>query len=318
MKPFNFLLLFLFSSFISFSQISVSRSHRGLLKDLRKENFKEIKSRKTIFVVDSFEKNEFEKMINSFWNLNKYEVISRKEYEFQKSKYINEKNSIFEFSGIVVTVTNQKSNMTTQYLYSNYTYFYCTDIKKKDDGEFKYKKNEVASVFFSGDAESMWGIIKTSSYENLTNQLYNYKMGYMKNYLQFIQQNLKNETSSWAFVSDYDKKKIKALSKHTLYIPDYIKTIYNGWTGEEKERENPDDLFEDYKFKYEWISNEKLNEKILSENEDFYYLMYTKINSMKIVSIVNGKTGEIIYSDYHSFSYKLKPKDLKAINNKID
>lgn len=318
MKKFKIFLFFtLITSTISFSQISVSRSHRGMLDDLKKEDYKEIKRRKTIFVVDSFDKNEFEKMINSFWDLNKYEIISRTQYESEKDKYITLDNSIFEFSGVRITVTS-KSGMTTEYLYLNYNYFYCTDIKRKDNGKLKYDKNEVASVFFSGDADSMWSIIRNLSYGNLIDQLYNYKLGYMKNYLQFIQKNLKDDWYSWAFASDYDKKKIKTLSKTTLLVPDYIKTKYSGWTREDEERENPDVLFKGYKYKYEWISNEDLNDKILSANEDFYYLMYTKVNSMKLISIVNGKTGEIIYRDYQSMSYQLKVKDINAINNKIN
>ncbi|WP_320815343.1 hypothetical protein [Flavobacterium sp.] len=310
-----YIIFLLFFSF-SFSQVSVSRSHRGLFKDLKKEDYKEIKKRKTIFVIDSFDEIKFEEMLKTFWDLNKYEVLSREKYEENKEKYISEDYSIFEFSGLLVTITSQ-SGMTTEYLYLNYNYFYYTDVKV-NNGKIKFDKTEVASVFFSGDADSMWNIISTLKYGNLQNQLYNYQLGYMKNYLQFIQKNLKDDWYSWTFASDYDKKVVKKLSKTTLYIPSYINTKYNGWDGTDTEREDPNELFKKYEYKYEWISNEDLNNKILNTKEDFYYLMYTKINSSKLVSVVNGKTGEIIYRDYQSMSYQLKQKDLKEINNKID
>jgi hypothetical protein len=307
--------LFVFST-CSFAQISVGRSHKGAFKDLRKEDYKEIKSRKTIFVVDSFDAKEFEEMLATFWDLNQYEVLTRQQYEFKKNSYITEDYSIFEFSGVLVTVTSQ-SGMVSEYLYLNYNYFYYTDIKEKKDGTLKYDKNEVASIFFSGDAESMWNIIGSLQYGNLVEQLYNYKIGIVKNYLQFIQKNLKDDWYSWSFASEYDKKKMKNLANMTLFVPDYIKTKYNGWTGEDVERENPDELFKNYNHKYEWISLDDLNNKILSTTEDFYYLMYLRINSIKVISIVNGKTGEIIFRDLTTFSYKLKSKDLKEINSKI-
>ncbi|WP_445712286.1 hypothetical protein [Flavobacterium sp.] len=163
----------------------------------------------------------------------------------------------------------------------------------------------------------MWVIIRNHSYEDIKKQLYNYKLGFLKNYLQFIQKNLKANWYSCIIASEYDKEEMKKLSKTTLYIPDYIKIQYNGWTGEDKENEKPNDLFKDYDFEYEWISSKDLNKKIFSTKEDFYYLMYTKINSTKIISIINGKTGDIIYTDFQSLSYQLKPKDLKKINRKI-
>lgn len=307
---------FLFFFSLSFSQVSVSRSGIGLFKDLKKEDYSEIKKRTTVFVIDSFDKNDFEEMLSSFWTINKYVILTREEYNSTKENYITEDYSVFVLSGFVLTSTS-KSGSTTEYLYVSYKYFYYTNIKEKKE-KLKFDTVEVASIFFGGDAESMWNIIRHKSFLDIQNQMYNYKLGFMKNYLQYIQEKLSTDGYSWAAAVDYDKKEIKKLSKQTLYIPSYIKTSYNGWTGQDTERENPDELLKNYEFKYEWISDEDLDEKILEAKEDFFYLMYTKVNASKFVSVVNGKTGEIIYRDYQSLSYKLKSKDIKDLNNKID
>lgn len=65
------------------------------------------------------------------------------------------------------------------------------------------------------------------------------------------------------------------------------------------------------------LDDEVLNQKILNAKEDFYYVMYTQTPGVKLVSIVNGLTGEIIFQEKTNFSYNIKPKDIKQISNVI-
>lgn len=308
-------LTILLLSFSVTAQVSIGRSHRGLFDDFKKGDYKLIRSKKTVFVIDEFVASEFETMLSSFWDLNKYVVISRKEYEKTKADYLTEEYAIFEFEGDVVTTTSS-SGMTNEYLHLMYKYYYYSDIKVKND-KTKFDTNEVAAIFFGGNAEGMWGIIRSKTFYNLDENLYNYKLGFMKNYLQFINTTLKDEWYSFAYATEYDKKKIKALKTATLYIPDYINIKYNAFKGTDSERESPDELLKKYKYKYEFIDTDELNEKILSATEDFYYLMYTKVNSQKFVSVVNGKTGEIVYREYDILSYNISAKDLGELNNSI-
>lgn len=317
--------MFAVKKFISFSilllsfsvaaQVSIGRSHRGPFDDFKKGDYKLIRAKKTVFVIDEFVASEFETMLSSFWDLNKYVVISRQEYEKTKSNYLTEEYAIFEFKGDVVTSTSS-SGMTNEYLHLMYKYYYYSDIKVKND-KTKFDTNEVAAIFFSGNAEGMWGMIRSKTFYNLDENLYNYRLGFMKNYLQFVNTTLKDEWYSFAYATEYDKKKIKALKTATLYIPDYINTKYNAFKGTDSERESPDELLKKYNFKYEFIDTDELNDKILSATEDFYYLMYTKVNSQKFVSVVNGKTGEIVYREYDILSYNISAKDLGELNSSI-
>lgn len=72
-----------------------------------------------------------------------------------------------------------------------------------------------------------------------------------------------------------------------------------------------------YNYKYEVISDEELNNKILN-NEELYYLRYVRMNAERFLQVVNSKTGEIIYRNYITgMSYNIKSKDIKELNDKI-
>ncbi|HRV55265.1 MAG TPA: hypothetical protein P5264_06980, partial [Mangrovimonas sp.] len=79
------------------------------------------------------------------------------------------------------------------------------------------------------------------------------------------------------------------------------------------------EVLSSYDYNYKFIDNDKLDEKILS-GEEFYYLKYVRVNSQKFVSIINGKTGEVVYRNYYAgtaFSYNLKSKNIKQLNGLI-
>jgi hypothetical protein len=313
----KFTLLTLFAAILfnfSYGQVSIGRSSIGPFKDFKKGEYDLIKGKTTVFVVDEFDLKEFDAMLKPVWKVNKYVIVSREDFQKSSSKYITEEYAIWEMNGRVVTSTSSKG-MTTEYLYIYLEYYYPTDIKEKKK-KTVFDRNQIAAVFFGGNTEAMWEMIRTEKFGDFQEDLYNYRLGYLKNYFQYVNDNLISEGFSFAYDTDYDKKKIKALAKATLYVPDYFKVRSKlGWSDED--RENPDELFKKYTYKYEFISDEDLDKKILNATEDFYYIMYTRVNGQKFVSVVNGKTGDIIYKDYQTFSYQVKPKDIGELNSKI-
>jgi hypothetical protein len=115
----------------------------------------------------------------------------------------------------------------------------------------------------------------------------------------------------------YNEQELNKLKTSTLYVPDYVLVKFNMFTGDESKQHKEEDLFEDYKLKYQVLSTKKLNDNILSDPAGFYYLLYVKSSTDKFVSVVNSKTGEIIYSEYTGVKYNLKPGDLKDLYQKI-
>jgi len=297
------------------AQVSIGRSKTGSFKDFKKGEYDLIKKKTSIFVNDDFTIEEMETILKQVWTINPYKVISREEYNKNMSVYLTESNAIWQMDGFVRTSTS-KSGFVSEYLYVFYEYFYPTDIKEKKK-KLVYDTNEIAAIFMGGNTEAMWTMIKKGTFGDLQEDLYNYQLGYVKNYLQYVNDNIKNEGYSFAYDSDYDKAKLKDLATKTLYVPEYLKTK-SIWGYKDEEREDPTELFKKYPYKYEFISDEALNKKIVDGgSEDFYYIMYTKVNGQKMISITNGKNGDMIYKDYQTLSYMIKPKDLGELADAV-
>jgi hypothetical protein len=146
----------------------------------------------------------------------------------------------------------------------------------------------------------------------------NANLGMLKNYFQQISQSL-SKGDKYGLYDDFSKPEIKNLKEKVLYIPEVYKMEYNPWKATENINEDKDlkKLFEDYKYKYEFISDADLEKKILN-NEEIYYLRYVSMNANKYLQVVNGKSGDPVYYFYGVMTYNLKDDDFRGINKAID
>lgn len=309
--------LTLFFSITVSSQVTVGKSIIGKFKDFKKGEYEIIKKKTTVFVIDDLDLQAFNKMIQDVWTYNDYIVIAREDYN--KDSYKSEKYAPFVIEGFVRTTTNTQTGSTRESVFVYHRYFYYT--LKKGRKETKTKTHTIAGVFYAGDVETTLRTTSSQSFGNMYDGYNNYGLGYLKNYLQKINHEFSTKGYSFAFAEDYDKKKMKALKTQPLFIPNFIQNKYNAWIASpnfgEEEREEPDDLLKGYDHPYEWISKEDLNEKILNATEDFFYLMYVRLNSEKILAVMNGYTGDMIYQDHQILSYNIKRKDLRRIGAKV-
>jgi len=304
-------ILLCFSFFSIFGQITVGTRTIGPFRDFDKGEYEIIKKKTTLFVVKDLDLEQFKKMIQDVWTYNSYEVIAIEDYDIEN--YVGEKYAPFKVGGYVTEITSKSGMVSTRVkVYLKYFYFYLKNLKKQ-----KFRERTIAAVFLSPDVETAGETIGSLTFQNLYEGYNNYSLGYLKNYFQKINKELVNEGYSWAYASDFNKKKLKSLKENTLFVPDYIKLKYNAWVFAENDRKDSNKLFEKYKYKYEWISKEDLSDKILNAKEDFYYLAYIRVNSEKFVNVVNGKTGEFIYRDYETFTYNIKRNDIKKLDSKI-
>ncbi len=309
-------LMLFFSVFIS-AQVTVGKSIIGTFEDFKKGEYELIKKKTTVFVVDDLNLDAFNKMIKDVWTYNEYIVIAREDYN--ESSYESEKYAPFIIEGFIRTTTNTQTGRTRESVFVYHRYFYYTFKEKRN--KIKTKTHTIAGIFYAGDVETTFQTIRSQSFGNMYDGYNNYSLGYLKNYFQKINHEFSTKGYSFAFAQDYDKKKMKPLKKSTLYIPEFIQNKYNAWIGSsnfgEEEREKPNDLLKDYDHPYEWISKEDLNDKILNATENFYYLMYVRLNSEKILAVMNGFTGEMIYQDHQTMSFNIKRKDLRRISAKV-
>lgn len=303
------------------AQVFVSKRFVWKVKEFDKGEYELIKGKKTIFVLDNLDRDKLESMLKDTWTYNEYEVIDTQTYNANFEKYVTENNAIFKFFGYVSnsytttasdpTGTNHTNSYTHMYLH----YFYPSKLKIKKDKVVDFKVNEVAAIFLNANTGELTNLVGGSTNANL-DAYTNYKIGYLKNCFQNIINILNNKGTAFAYDNTVDATKIKNLQEATLYVPEYIKTSHINLGGTEN-KEDGDNLFKDYPYKYEFIADDVLNNKILAGGkESFYYLTFVRLSGQKIIVVTDGLTGDIIYNEYVAMTYNLKAKDLARIAEK--
>ncbi|WP_055437268.1 hypothetical protein [Lacinutrix algicola] len=338
MKKISLLLLgFLLFSVLS-AQVSVGPRHVGKSKKFPKERLAKFKGTETIFVLsDVIDINDYKKILDDSWSITPYKLIYRK--DFNLLDYTEANYSFANLEGYHVTKT-MESGAELEYLYI-YINFFMLDgeglkeglskldksswrYKKKYEKTFEANKEKLARVdlfpkdtFLPTALKSESSVIMDTIYSK--DVFYNYKSGFLKNYFQKVNNQLKEGEEYWMYENDF-LPELKKLAKKTLYIPNYHLIKYNPWKmSSEKDEDKFTEVFENYDHKFEFQDEKEIDRRILA-GEEFYYLRYVRVNSQKFVHIVNSKTGEIVYRNYVAgmlSSYNLKSRHIKDINSKI-
>ncbi len=148
-------------------------------------------------------------------------------------------------------------------------------------------------------------------------EFYNWNPVILLNYVQVFNKYLTEGKPLWLFASNSDESALNKLKNETLYIPENTLIKFNKFTGNESKRHKEEELFKKYPFSYKVVSDDVLFDMV-KNGESFYYLNYIKSSTDKYVSVLNGKTGEILYTDYSPMSYNIKSKDLKRLTKDIE
>lgn len=325
----KFLFLFLFSIF-TFAQVSVSSRHVGGLKKIKTEEFSKIKNTKTIFVLsDVYTTNEYNQMLTDTWTFTPYEVV--KIDDFDLTKYDFDKTSFVLLGGHTIDVTLKSGSIVTKYFTYVDLFMFNKNKKNKEIEKYKAKsvKKQKKYFLFTENREEFARFYLLPNHELLLDLFkgntsfpifripgfFNYKLGFLKNYFQFINNKMINNESYW-FYQNSSTSEFKQLKTKKLYVPSYIITHLSG-DDEEKINSKLEDYFKDYDYKYELIDDDVLNKKIL-EGEEFYYLRYARVNTERFLQVINSKTGEIVYANYITgMAIKLKPKHIKELSKDI-
>jgi len=314
-----FYLLFLF---LSSANCQISISDIG--------NIEEIKNGVTYIAMKdplSEKAKAFVEVYKTNWNFSKIEFIKYSEIE----KYLAPNNSFLTIGGYETerSFTDLTTGMPSK-LGINYSnthlyleFWYCNEKyfkKEKSKRELKNKyKNQIARIELFTDFSTLSNPKQIYSVDYDGNgHIYNWSPGILKNYLQFLCKFLDKKEERKLFDEIIDKEKIGLLQDQKLYVPSYTLTKFNKFTGDESKKHDEADIYGDYKFKYELISTEKLNEKIQTSSESFYYLIYIKSSTDKYVSIIDSKSGDMIYSVYKPVEYNIKSKDIKKLQVAIE
>ena len=169
------------------------------------------------------------------------------------------------------------------------------------DGEIVYGKGKK-------DEKTAYMVSDQATYYNLS-------PGFMKCYLSVINKYLNDKKKLYRFAEEEDKMLLKKLETDTLFLPDYIKLGNGMATGKMRDEK---ELLEKYEYKYSFIANDALSQKILSAQKNTFVFSYIYFSSQKFYTIYEAQKGTIVYSAYESRSMNgLNDGDFKKLSKNI-
>lgn len=286
------------------------------------EDMTKFKQSTTYFVLqekDYAQQASFQEAIAKVWKITPFKIIRPEEM----GKMDENKSSFFFFGGFVTV--RQGRNTVTYHPHLSYDLFMFATNKKG-----KTEQNMLGKVLLHLDGASYRFVTR---YANGNNKNFSekvipflYREAEMQNwtpqmlagYLKVINDGLTSGTLRSVFEEYTDQEGIKALQNQTLYIPNYVNTKFNMFTGAEKETE-PDDEDEksSYTFSNKYLEAKDIEGIAAGQNKAYAYLSYIKSSTDKFVSVFDGQSGKLLYTAYTPVSYNFKAKDLKRIAAKV-
>jgi len=149
--------------------------------------------------------------------------------------------------------------------------------------------------------------------------------GNIKNMIQYVSSQLGEGKSSKLLEENSFAAEISKLKLDTLYVPNYWYGE-DGLTMESLEHDSKpykitvkyvEDMIAAYPYKIKLVSRDELNTKILQANKDFYYYSYIQCSANKIVSVINGFTGNVVYKEVTRLKYRPTEKDFEQLGKTI-
>ncbi|MFD0964067.1 hypothetical protein [Pseudofulvibacter geojedonensis] len=309
-----FTLTLIFTTFC-YSQVRVGDFSVDTYKHskLNKKTLNRFTTKTTKFVLPKFySKSTFESILNEVWDVTPYELIMDNDFNDSKVKV---DDVLAQFMNIGIT-KSKSTGMKVDYGFHILDFHVVDKLKKKPkEGKLKWYSSKVGTIYFTPDISLRQQAGANS--KELKGDLLNFRLGYLKNFLQFTNNSIKNKISTDLY-DDYVKSELKNVKNSTIYIDKTFLYGYNPWKVTDKKSPEIEDLMKDFSFDYKIVEYKEI-EKMILDNQatDFYYLMYNQINSNKIITIINGNTGDIIYQQHSLMSFNINSKDFKELDKKI-
>ncbi|RYD99746.1 MAG: hypothetical protein EOP54_02795 [Sphingobacteriales bacterium] len=261
----------------------------------------------------------FRAAIAKIWQVTPFKIIRPEEMG-----QLDQQQSSFFFFGGFVTVRQGRSTVT-YHPHLSYDLFLLSTNKKGHT-----EQDMLGKILLHLDGASYQYVTRyaNGNNKNFSKQVipFLYQEAAMQNwtpqmlsgYLKVINDGLASGTLRSVFDEYTDEEGIKALKHQTLYIPDYVNTKFNMFTGTEKETES--DEGEDntaYAFGNKYLAAKEIAHTAAAQNKAYAYLSYIKSSTDKFVSVFDGETGKLLYTAYTPVAYNFKSKDLKRIAAKV-
>lgn len=300
------------------AQIQVGSNKVGMMGrpgKLDPADLDDLRSTTTVFTLpdaDMAMKNQYEAAIGKVWKLTKFKVASRQE----GMRLLGQPGySAFVLGGWTV----QRGNSVNTHL------AYDLVMMKEGRGD-RLKPEYFARIILHPDPEtvkeSMRSLNRRNGDESMADYLYeqasfaNLNPGMLAGYLKEVNDRLAEGSERGAFESTSDDQAPQALRRDTLFVPDYVLTKMNMFTGAERADDNDDaddDLAKAYPFPVKVVSTADINRRILAGGKPIYYLVYVRSSTDKFVCVYESGKGRLLYAQYSPASYNFKMKDLSRL-----
>ena len=249
---------------------------------------------------DTAQNHSYRQIIEQEWRLTPLKFVSYQEY----LQYKNKKGYAYLLFG-----DDKISNASQRSSYVYLELWLWANAQKK----------RMARMELYPDAQTSQDPSLIYDYRfNTEGHIFNWSEGMLKNYLQQMQDYLERGQKRSGFRPGPAKAELKQLKTDTLFIPDYVLKEFNTYL-EAKGTQSAQELMANYPYPYKIISNKALSKKILAcpKGKKIYYLLFVRSNSDKYVSVIEGQSGDILYSRLRPLQFNLRPKDLQRLANKV-
>lgn len=310
--------ILLFSLFILWAVVGksqVSYFGENLLNSEKLAAFKKTTTLFTLQYADYAELEKFDQAIKKNWTITPYKIIKPEEL----ARYDTLSNySFFYFDGYA-----DKLDSTT-----NVNVVYALKLVSPSKKPKSKEESVLATVTLFADRATNLQIeiqdrytgskrtIRNSLISTLYNKsnFLNWSPGFLTGYLKQINDGLlANENCNLDF-QFYNKVRLPALAKETLYLPEYIKQVFSS-----KLTLLPTSgiIAEPYNYKLKFVTYKELDNLILGNEFNVKYLIYTQRSNDKIISVYDSKDDKIIYQRFYPQSPNFEMNDLSEIKKVI-
>jgi len=292
---------------------------------ISKEEFADLKTTTTLFVLqtkDAGREAAFEKVIAEVWKFTPFRVILPSEMD----RYTSDEYSFFSFGGFIRKSSQPGAAASIHVSYD----LWRPEFNKNGDWR---GRQLFARFLLSPDGKSMfdimnknWGYGSNKRAKNESSEILfttatfdNWGPGLIKGYLKIVNDRLEAQQLQGSYSRNDDPALLPALSRDTLFIPQYVNEKFSPFTGKRSTDEEADeaDIADAYPYPVKYVSGKELDEMLQHRTQPFYYLMYIRSSTDKHVSVFEGTTGRPVYSAYTPVSYNFKEKDLARLAKEI-
>ena len=145
----------------------------------------------------------------------------------------------------------------------------------------------------------------------------------IKNMIQYFNTMIAANKSISLLHDHASTAELNNLKTDTLFMPNYWYGNLNTMIGDTKENTSDykrtakylDNVIASYPYKIKFVTREELNDRIMHATKNMYYFNIIQSSADKLVSVVNGYTGDVVYSEVQRKSYRIKSSDLEKIGS---